>query len=154
MYHLPKYLKGTTLLHFSPSMAQGRYDTVWDMYGMVSPKLLSLPYHIFKSSEPWRCSLCSVSRIIVLYTIDLYLYIIMISVHASFHIWCTVNHIFTDRYFAHEQSQDCAVNPWFVHGTNHGSEVCAGQSLDCANPCFAHNIYISKQHEIERRTNL
>ena len=28
-----------------------------------------------------------------------------------------------------------------VCGTNHGSEVCAGQSLDCANPCFAHNIY-------------
>ena len=26
--------------------------------------------------------------------------------------------------------------------TNHGSRVCAGQSLDCANPCFAHNIYI------------
>ena len=27
------------------------------------PSCLSLPYHIFKSSEPWRCSLCSVSRI-------------------------------------------------------------------------------------------
>ena len=28
-----------------------------------------------------------------------------------------------------------------VCGTNHGSRVCAGQFLDCANPCFAHNIY-------------
>ena len=27
------------------------------------PSCLSLPYHIFKSSEPWRCSLCSVSGI-------------------------------------------------------------------------------------------
>ena len=39
-------LKGTTLLHLSPSMAQGRYDTVWGVYGMVSPKLLvfALPH--------------------------------------------------------------------------------------------------------------
>ena len=31
-----------------------------------------------------------------------------------------------------------------VCGTNHGSRVCAGQSRDCANPCFAHNRYMGR----------
>ena len=31
-----------------------------------------------------------------------------------------------------------------VCGTNHGSRVCAGQSRDCANPCFAHNRYMER----------
>ena len=33
-----------------------------------------------------------------------------------------------------------------VYGTNNGSRVCAGESLDCANPCFAHNIYHCMEH--------
>ena len=37
-----------------------------------------------------------------------------------------------------------------VCGTNHGSRVCAGQSRDCANPCFAHNSYIENHATIYR----
>ena len=39
-----------------------------------------------------------------------------------------------------------------VCGTNHGSRVCAGQSRDCANPCFAHNIYTRCVHHRHAHT--
>ena len=45
-----------------------------------------------------------------------------------------------DPYFA-RQSMDCTCIPWIARA-KYGSMVCAAQSMDCANPYFAPNIYI------------